>query len=76
MLLFFTIVAALHLLGALILLVAWLRAPEGYEDDNGFHYGEEGEPVSQIPSYVHQEPVEAEQRDPGFGMAHAIRGSR
>ena len=44
MLLFLTAAAALHLIGALILIVAWWRAPEGYEDGTEFHFVETAEP--------------------------------
>jgi len=35
-----SIVGCLYLLGLLVLAVALLRAPEGFEDDEGFHTGE------------------------------------
>jgi hypothetical protein len=38
MLLFIYAAVALHLLGALILIIVWWRAPEGYEDATQFHY--------------------------------------
>lgn len=33
------LIACLYLTGLLVLVVALLRAPEGFEDDDGFHTG-------------------------------------
>jgi hypothetical protein len=32
-------IAAVGLTSALVMLIVGLRAPEGYEDEEGFHYG-------------------------------------
>ncbi|MEO8350739.1 MAG: hypothetical protein ABI680_03350 [Chthoniobacteraceae bacterium] len=33
-----TILASLFALGVIIMMVAMVRAPRGYEDENGFHF--------------------------------------
>ncbi len=63
MLLLIYAAVALHLIGALILIIAWCRAPEGYEDATEFHYvapPEEKRPDS----------------DPGYMVPNAYRGTR
>ena len=63
MLLFISVAVALHLIGALILIIAWCRAPEGYEDATEFHYVT---PPEDIPA----EP------DPSYLVPHAYRGTQ
>ena len=63
MLLFIDAAVALHLIGALILIIAWCRAPEGYEDATEFHY---------------VTPPEESPPDPpaGYLVSGAYRGTR
>jgi hypothetical protein len=63
MLLFICAAAALHLVGALILIIAWWRAPEGYEDGTEFHFVETPEP-------------EAQEVPPDYMLTSAYRGTR
>jgi hypothetical protein len=34
-----TIVAVIYLAGVAAMVIAWRKAPEGFEDEAGFHYG-------------------------------------
>ena len=63
MLLFIYAAVALHLLGALILIIAWCRAPEGYEDATEFHYVTPPEEKHSVP-------------EPGYMVPNAYRGTR
>lgn len=75
MLLLITVILAIHLVGALILLVAWFHAPEGYEDSTGFHYGKEGEDTADMGAYSQPERT-PDRQHPQYGMTEAFRGSR